>query len=151
MSNESKRRFHYYKIYLITAIVGIIIALGLIAGGIAYTTLMANKTKDYVNTDATVIDIAEVRVRDSEHGGMKTLYAEIVEYVVDGVTYTAENTTASNIPKSKGSKITISYDPSNPEEYVFEHNTVGASVVLFVLGAIFGIAGIALLTYYLKA
>ena len=138
------------RFLLIAAIVVIIVALGLLAGGIAYTINMANKTKDYVKIESTVVDIAEVRTRDSEHGGMKTLYAEIVEYVVDGVTYSAQNTTSSNHPKSKGSKITITYNPSNPNEYVFPQNTVGFSVVLFVLGVAFGFAGIALIRYYFK-
>ncbi|MDE6372063.1 MAG: DUF3592 domain-containing protein [Clostridia bacterium] len=150
MSEESKLRFKYNKILLFVAIVLMVISLGLIAGGIVYTTHIVNKTKDYVKTDSTVVDIAEVRMRDSEHGGMKTLYAEIVEYVVDGVTYSAQNTTSSNRPKSIGSKIEISYNPNNPEEYVFPQNTVGASAILFVLGVVFGIAGIVLLRYYIR-
>lgn len=134
---------------LIGAIVVLIIALGLLAGGIAYTVNMTNKTKDYVKVDSTVVDIVEVRVSDDD-GGMKTLYSEIVEYVVDGKTYSAKNTSASNMPKKKGEKITISYNPSNPSEYVFQENTVMLAAILFVMGAVFGIVGIVLIRFSIK-
>ena len=150
MSEESKLRFKYNKIFLFCAIAMIIVALGSIAGGIAYTTHKANKTKDYVKIESTVVDFAEVRRRDSEHGGMKTLYAEIVEYVVDGETYRAQNSSSSNMPKKKGSKMTIAYDPNDPSKYTFPQSDVGASVFLFVFGAIFGVAGVVLLRYYFK-
>ena len=149
MRDESKSHFKNHKLEFIVAIVILVFALGMIAGGIAYTALMANKTKNYVKTDSTVVDFVEVR-RPRHGGGNKTLYAEIVEYVVDGVTYSAQNTASSNLPKSKGSKIEISYNPNNPEEYAFPQNEVESSVFLFVLGAVFGIAGIVLLRYYFK-
>ena len=149
MSEESKLRFKYNKVFFFGAIVMILVALGVIAGGIAYTVHKANKTKDYVEVESTVVDFAEVYHKGS-HGSKELLYSEVVEYVVDGKAYRAQNTSSSNMPKKKGSKMTIAYNPNNPEEYTFPKSNVESSVFLFVFGAIFGIAGVVLLRYYFK-
>ncbi|MDE6275135.1 MAG: DUF3592 domain-containing protein, partial [Clostridia bacterium] len=141
MSEESKLRFKYNKIFLFAAIAMIIVALGSIAGGIACTVHDVNETKDYVKVDATVVDIAEVYHKGS-HGGNSLLYSEVVEYVVDGKTYRAQNTSSSNMPKKKGSKMTIAYDPNDPSKYTFPKSDVESNVFLFVFGAIFGFAGV---------
>ena len=150
MADKVGYRLPPQNIFLIIAIVAMTIALGLIAGGIAYAVVTANKTRDYVKTDAIVTDIVEVRVTDHNHGGKKTLYSEIVEYTVDGQTYSKQNTSASSLPKSKGSKITILYNADNPDDCVFKETTIANPVILIVLGVAFGIAGIALLRYYIK-
>ena len=143
-------RLQEHKIYLVIAIVAIIIGLGVIAGGIAYITNTIEKTDSYVKTDSTVIDFAEVRVHDTRHGGYSILYSEIVEYTVNGQTYTAQNTAASSSPKSNGSKIKIKYNPDNPEECVFVETTVASPIILFIIGFGFSIVGIVLLRYFIK-
>ena len=51
MTDKISYRLPPQNIFLIIAIIAIAIALGLIAGGIAYTVVTANKTSDYVKTD----------------------------------------------------------------------------------------------------
>ena len=143
-------RLQEHKIYLVIAIVAIIIGLGVIAGGIVYTTNTSEKTSSYVKTDATVIDFAEVRSLNHDRGYSTIYYSEIVEYTVNGQTYTAQNTAASSSPKSNGSKIKIKYNPDNPEECVFVETTVVAPIILFVIGSVFFIVGIVLLRYFIK-
>ena len=140
------------KLELICAIALLVIALGLISGGIAYAIVMNNKTKGYVETEATVIGYAEVEEWDRDMGSpfKETLYAEIVEYVVDGQTYSAQNTEVSKLPKNKGSKITIAYNPNNPQECVFPHTTVTVPILMLAVGVIFGIVGAILLRFYVK-
>lgn len=148
--SEKKYRLPPLNIFLIVSIIAMIIALGLIAGGITYAVQSAKKTNSFVKTDAVVTDIVEVRVSDHKRGGKKTLYSEIVEYTVDGHTYLAQNTSASSLPKSKGSKISVLYNPENPKECVFVETNVMSHVIFFVLGIAFGTASIVLLRYYIK-
>lgn len=98
MLDESGRNLKEQKIELICAIVILVVAFGLIIGGIAYTVVMANKTNGYVEVEsAVIVDIVKVEEKlDSERKEMKTMYAEIVEYVVDGQTYSAQNTRTSD-------------------------------------------------------
>ena len=148
MSRKNRGGDSSSTIFLIVAIVAIIISLGVIAVGIMYAVDSAKVTKEYTEIQATVIDIVEVRVRDSEYGGYKTLYSEVVEYTVDGETYTKQNTSASNAPKSIGSKIKVLY---NPDECEFKGGVVLAPILMFVLGGIFGIVGVVVLRNYIKS
>lgn len=150
MSSKDRDGDSSSTIFLIGAIVAIIISLGVIAGGIIIAVNSAKVAKEYTEIQATVIDIVEVRVRDSEYGGYKTLYSEIVEYTVDGETYTKENTSASNAPKSIGSKLKVLYNPDNPDECEFKESVVAVPIFMFVLGGIFGIVGVVVLRNYIK-
>ncbi len=151
MSRKNRGGDSSSTIFLIVAIVAIIISLGVIAVGIMYAVDSAKVTKEYTEIQATVIDIVEVRVRDSEYGGYKTLYSEIVEYTVDGETYTKQNTSASNAPKSIGSKLKELYNPDNTDECEFKGGVVLAPILMFVLGGIFGIVGVVVLRNYIKS
>lgn len=151
MSSKDRGGDSSSTIFLIVAIVAIIISLGVIAGGIMSAVNSAKVAKEYTEIQATVIDIVEVRVRDSEYGGYKTLYSEVVEYTVDGKTYTKENTSASNAPKSIGSKLKVLYNPDNPDECQFKGSVVSAPIFMFVLGGIFGIIGVVVLSNYIKS
>ncbi|MDE7330357.1 MAG: ribosome biogenesis GTP-binding protein YihA/YsxC, partial [Clostridia bacterium] len=95
----------------------------------------------YVRTEAVVTDIAEVRTWDHRYGGHKTLYAEVVAYEVDGVTYTAQNNSSSNVPKSVGSVMTVAYDPQNPKICFFPSSNYSFTVLAAVMSAGFTAGG----------
>ena len=122
-------------------LVGLIIATGLFAIAIWKLSDTVTKDNEYIRIEATVVDIAEVRTHDSEHGGYKYLYAEVVEYKVNGKAYRAQNTSASNMPKKIGSKITVAYNPKNPEECFFPSSNYSFVILGFVMAAAFTAAG----------
>ncbi|MDE7306949.1 MAG: DUF3592 domain-containing protein, partial [Clostridia bacterium] len=118
----------------------LLIGLGLTAFSIWYLTDTVFKDMDYIRIEATVVEIAEVRVK---HPGevSKIRYAEVAEYSVDGVTYKAQNNSASTAPKKVGSKITVAYNPENPSECFFPSSNYSVVVLVFVLSAGFTAAG----------
>ncbi len=120
--------------------VGLIIATGLFAIAIWFLSDTVSMDNEYIRIEATVVDIAEVRTHD-HRGGYKYLYAEVVEYKVNGKVYQAQNTSASNIPKNVGSTITVAYDPANPEECFFVSSNYGFVILAFVMAAGFTAAG----------
>ncbi|MCM1236761.1 MAG: ribosome biogenesis GTP-binding protein YihA/YsxC [Ruminococcus flavefaciens] len=123
---------------LITLIIGI----GLLAFAVWYLTDTLITDAKYVRVEAEVVDIAEVRVHDGKHGGYKWLYAEVVEFEVNGVTYRAQNNSVSDVPKSIGSKMTVAYDPIGPGNYFFPSSNYSFAPLSFVLAAGFTACGI---------
>lgn len=128
------------KTTITVGVIMLIIAIGLLIGGTFFVTDSAKKLGKFIKTDAVVVGYEERRETDSD-GHRKTLYAEIVEYEIDGKTYTATSSSASTSPKSKGATIKIAYNPDNPNECIFIGSTVMATVILFVLGVAFAAAG----------
>lgn len=121
-------------------LVGLIIATGLFAIAIWQLSDTVAMDNNYIRIEATVVDIAEERVHD-HRGGHKYLYAEVVEYTVNGKVYQAQNTSASNIPKNIGSTITVAYNPENPENCIFPSSNYSFVVLAFVMAAGFITAG----------
>lgn len=118
--------------------------LALVAGvvvfsfGIYYTVNARKERGNYNEMTATVVGYAEVHST-----GSGTLYAEVVEYSVDGVTYRAQNTVASSSPKDRGATMRIAVNPSDPADCIFVSSQKWLCVFLIVFGAIltgFGIA-----------
>jgi len=127
-------------------LVGLIIGLGLTAFSVWFLYDTVLKDFNYVRIEAEVVDIAEVRVRDSNGHGYYTAFAEIVEYEVSGKKYRAQNTTLSNIhPKNLGGEITVAYDPDNPEVCFFPSSYYSFVPVAFVIAAGFLTVGVVLL------
>ncbi|MDE5728901.1 MAG: ribosome biogenesis GTP-binding protein YihA/YsxC [Clostridia bacterium] len=136
-----KKRKLFYGVNGWVGLVGVIIGAGLLAFSVWYLSTTILLDINYVRTEATVVDVAEVRVN---HPGevTKTLYAEVVEFTVDGITYTAQNNSSSTAPKKVGSKMTVAYNPENPRECFFPSSNYSVVPVLFVLAAGFLAAGI---------
>lgn len=128
----------------------LIVGVGLLAFSAWYVSKTAIKDSGYIRVEATVVEIAEVKVTDHRYGGYKIRYAEIAEYEVDGVTYRVQNNSASTAPKGVGSKITVAYNPDSPEDCFFPSSDYGASVVLFVLSAAFTVGGAVLIGYVVR-
>lgn len=127
-------------------LVALIIGLGLSAFSVWFLCDTVLRDMDFVRIDAEVVEIAEVRVRDSDSHFYYTAYAEIVEYEVSGNKYRAQNTTTSNIPPDNiGSKITVAYDPDNPANCFFPSSYYSFVPVAFVIATGFLTVGIILL------
>lgn len=116
--------------------VGLVIGLGLTAFAFWFLSVTVIKDAAYIRVEAEVVDVAEVRVRDSDSHYYYTAYAEIVEYEVAGKKYRAQNTTLSSIPpKNLGGKITVAYDPENPQICFFPSSYYSFVPVAFVMAA----------------
>ena len=111
-----------------TALIAILIGLGSFSYGIYRSVNGKSKYDNYIEISAYVIDYAEVTSDED------TLYAEIVQYYVDGVSYTAKNTMASSSPKRRGSAMKIAFNPNNPAECIFVSTEKWLKVFLFVFG-----------------
>ncbi len=137
------------KLFLVIGIIVIYVGLMVLGYGIFLTASTASQRKNYVETSATVIGFEERESHNSNHLP-QTLYAEIVEYTVNGKKYTAVSDMASSNPHAKGSKIQIAYNPDNPEKCIFINSRIGLLILLYVLGVAFVGGGIALLVYFKK-
>ncbi|MDE7439501.1 MAG: ribosome biogenesis GTP-binding protein YihA/YsxC [Clostridia bacterium] len=131
-------------------VIGLVIGIGMLVFAIWYLTDTLTKDDKYIRIEATVVEIATVRTHDSEHGGYKYLYAEVVEYTVDGKTYRKQNNSSSTHPKKVGSKMTVAYDPQNPKNCFFPSSNYTVSVLMFVLSAGFTAAGASCLSIEVK-
>lgn len=127
------------RFYLIMALLAVIFAV--IGGAILLVT--QKKTDGYVKTNAVVVDYVEKREYDRDDLEYKYMYSEIVEYTVDGVKYTAQNSAYTNVPKPIGRRIEIVYDPQNPSKCVFIKNNNLFAIVFFVFSGVVILAGIA--------
>ncbi|MDE6558131.1 MAG: DUF3592 domain-containing protein [Clostridia bacterium] len=111
-----------------TALIAVLIGLGVFSYGIYRSVNGKSKLDNYIEISAYVIDYAEVTNDD------ETLYAEIVQYYVNGVSYTAKNTMSSSDPKRIGSVMKIAFNPENPEDCIFVSTEKWLKVFLYVFG-----------------
>lgn len=131
----------FYTVEGWIGLVGLLIGVGvLLSVGIWFLTVTVIRDNRYIRTEATVVEIATVRVHH-RRGGNRYLYAEVVEYTVNGYTYRAQNNSSSNMPKEIGSKMTIAYDPKNPENCFFPSSNYSAAALIAALAAGFITAG----------
>lgn len=100
---------------------GIMAVISLVAG--VYFTFF--QIRGFEETTATIIDVV------ADHTGEDITYWPIVEYTVDGITYTGQSD-QSGPSYSVGQTTTIYYDPQNPEVF---HGS-GHSVYFIVVGAV---------------
>lgn len=132
------------KIIGITMMVGSIIfsvILGIIAYGSTIQRLNWPQTSGTVTRSESTRDV----INDEER------YYYEYEYVVDGVTYTGNDSDKGRMvskPPTEGTSITIYYDPANPQKSLTDTNksdalsdfatwTFCCSPIFFVFGAVF--------------
>lgn len=111
----------------------IITSIAIIAGIIILIWGINNniKTENYIEIEAVVVNYEE---------NFDNKYHEIVEYTVDGQTYSSTSSTASNIPDSIGSTVIIKYNPDDPSEVSWD---TGLSRILMpACGILFIVVGI---------
>lgn len=118
-----------------------IIGAGLLAFSVWYLSATVLLDINYVRTEATVVGFE--KRRDHIDGAYRYVYAEVVEYEVDGEKYRATSTLYSSAPNGNlGGKMTVAYNPENPRECFFPSSNYSVVPVLFVLAAGFLAAGI---------
>ena len=110
-----------------------------IFGVIVFISSLNNQ--NYVRVEATVTDVTmeqEVRT-DSDGNYIEEIYNVTLSYEVDGKEYTGE---LSNVNKyKKGDKMTIYYDPENPEN-ITQSKSLALPAVLIVAGVASLVGGI---------
>jgi uncharacterized protein YxeA len=117
------------KVFL--SVLMMLVGLGLFIFSIYRIIDYKEKNKTYIETEATVIEYAE---RDDDQ------QAIIVQYEVDGKSYTHTADSSSNHPKSIGSKVKIKYNPENPEQMIWSKDI--SNILLPAVGLLFTVAGI---------
>lgn len=112
---------------LIFAVVGI----GLLFFSIKTITSYNEKNSTYTQLTAEVTDYA------TDDEGLKAI---IVEYQVNGNTYTKTSNAYSNTPKSIGTKVDIKYNPSSPSDAIWVSDST--NIVMPLFGGVFTLVGI---------
>ncbi len=138
---------------LVIALFAIVIGVGIFVFAIYYTVTEQSKLKNYTETSGVVVGYEERKSYDTTHDHTTTTtytYAEVVEYVVDGVTYRAANDVSSTSPKSLGSVMKIAYRASDPSDCIFVNSQKWTYVFLFVFGAAVAAFGIILSVHLAK-
>lgn len=122
----------------IFSLIFIVIGFALIVWGIINIVTRSKKKKAYTLTEGKVIDYAVNRSDDGSY-----TYGIIAEYIVDGISYTINPTSYSNLTRAKhplGSQVKVRYNPENPADAIFDKD--GSSIGVLIGGIIFFIVGI---------
>lgn len=88
------------------------------------------KNKSYIEITSEVTDY-----QYNDQG----LKAEIFEYIVDGKTYHKISNSYSNTEKPIGSKVQIKYNPKDPRDAIFKHDST--NVIVPIMGGLFTLFG----------
>ncbi len=143
-ANETKMKKRGKTIGIVMMVGSVL--LSVILGVIAYTS-----TLQRINWQQTSGSVTRSESHSDITRNEESYYYEY-EYVVDGITYTGKDsdkgTTVSN-PPSKGTSITVYYNPSNPGKSVTDTNKSDTlsdfAVWSFCCGPIFFIFGAVIL------
>ncbi len=132
---------------IITAIVFWVVALAFLL--VTLKNILARAFKTRCCTEPANGVITEVKQRTSRREGIVTReYIPTVSYTVDGAEYSAKFTKAYHAATyTIGQAVEVMYNPDKPSEI----NTKGASnkadMVLFGIGILIGVIGVALLMF----
>ncbi len=121
---------------IVPLIILILLTIGTLCGSI-YATSRYIKTDSYTAVDAVVVDHkrSNGRYEDLEH---VYDYRDILEYVVDGQTYTIISdylVTSEHPPRNIGSTRTVYYNPDDPNDYIIGRSGALLMIILVVLCA----------------
>lgn len=133
---------------IIGSIIVIILGVGLILGAYLYQRSTTEKSDGWIHTVATVVDYEQRRDYDSD-GNLDYMYREIIEYVVNGITYRKTSNVSSNIRPSIGSTREIAYNPNNPNDCIFVSANNMMCIVFYAVGALFAAVGVFAFVYTL--
>ena len=112
----------------------------LLGGGLLVYSI--KYTKDYNYKQSTYKDVSGIvtRADTKEEDGTKTTDIT-VEYEVDGKVYHAYTTLSSYDVYVEGSTINFKYNPNDPEDVIWKHDT-RAKILFPIVAIVFMIAGI---------
>ena len=136
----TRNSYNNIKIKIIAGIFMILMGITFLGGVI----FLLNYEKNYVETKGVVIDHYERYDYDSHN----YMYKEIIQYTVDGETYSFASSTTTTHPKSIGSVVTIKYDANDPEKVVFGSGE--RNWVFGVVGSVLSLGGTYILVLGLK-
>ncbi len=111
--------------------------------GIAILCFASASIKTYNEKNATFTETTS-KVVDYKYDD-DGLQAIIVEYVVNGRTYQKVSNSYSNMPKSIGTKVSIKYNPNDPQDAIWTSDS--ANIILPIVGIVVTLIGVAILIY----
>ena len=119
-------------------IVGIIfIIIGVVSLILGKNLMVENneKSKTFIEVTGYVVDYEYQDRYDYESPAR-----EIVEYVVDGETYTVTSSASSTNPRSWGTEVLLMYNPSDPSDVIWVNDE--GNLIILIVAVIFIIGGI---------
>lgn len=125
---------------------GVLFGLIFAIVGIALLCFAVSSIKTYNEKNETFVETTS-RVVDYKYNDER-LQAIVVEYVVDGQTYQKVSNSYSNMPKSIGTKVSIRYNPNNPQDAIWTSDST--NIVLPIIGVVFILAGVIVVIYSIK-
>lgn len=129
---------------IIFLIIGIIV---LVFGIWSYATF-AKKSETYLSTNGMVVEYKYSTSTD-DYGNTEQLRAEVVDYRVDGETYTCSSKTYSSNAKSIGTTMEVKYNPEDPSDAYLAKDK-GSWLIIAVGGTFTLVAGFMCITSFKK-
>lgn len=128
---------------MVGGIIMLVVGIGILVGAFFYTNSLNSKLAEWPRATATVVDYAVSYNTDHD-----IMYAEILEYTVNGETITVKSDASSNIPPILNVKKEIAYNPDVPTNFVYAEGMDKSlpQILLFVVGGVFAAVGALLLT-----
>lgn len=107
--------------------------LGIIFLFIAVKTINSynEKNKTYIETNSVVVGY------DYDDEGLQAI---IVEYKVNGRSYTKTSNSYSNMPKERGTKVKIKYNPNKPKDAIWVKDST--NIILPIISGLFILIGL---------
>ena len=111
----------------------------------------SKRSENFISTFATVVDHDE-RISSStnrSNTSRSRVYGIIVEYEVDGTTYTRTSNLYTDRPKAIGEQVEIKYNPDSPADMIWLENN--GLILFLIIGAAFVVVSIIISTALKKA
>ena len=111
----------------------------------------SKRSENFISTFATVVDHDE-RISSStnrSNTSRSRVYGIIVEYEVDGTTYTRTSNLYTDRPKAIGEQVEIKYNPDSPADMIWLENN--GLILFLIIGAAFVVVSIIISIVFKKA
>jgi len=111
----------------------------------------SKRSENFISTFATVVDHDE-RISSStnrSNTSRSRVYGIIVEYEVDGTTYTRTSNLYTDRPKAIGEQVEIKYNPDSPADMIWLENN--GLILFLIIGAAFVVVSIIISIAFKKA
>ncbi len=136
-------QYHYTRFIkpqdILLGFIFVVIGVGLLLYSVVMIREYHQKNETYVEATSRIVDYTY-----NDEG----LEAFIVEYTIDGQSYRKTSNSYSNIHKSKGTKVMIKYNPKDPSDAIWVHDSINIIIPLF--GGAFALAGICAVVFGVK-
>ena len=124
----------------------IIFGLVFVVAGVGLGIIAANRIASYNEKNSVFVEtVAEVVKYKYNSDDLRAI---VVEYEIDGTTYTKVSSSYSSHPKRIGTKVGIKYDPINPSDAIWSSDST--NIIIPVCAFVFTIAGVAIIVAAVK-